>query len=56
MDKIFELIGEHSYEIITFSNGVEVALPNLNYIVKALLLLVCAIFFLKGMFSLLRSF
>lgn len=55
MDKIADIIGVHSYEIIKLSSGYELALPDLNYIVKALLLLVCAIYFIKGLYSLIRS-
>lgn len=56
MDKIVDIIGTHSYEIIKLSSGYELALPDLNFVVKAILLLVCAIYFLKGLFSLIRSF
>lgn len=56
MDKITDIIGSHTYEIVEFSNGWILALPDINYIVKAILLIVCAAFFLKGMFSLIRSF
>lgn len=55
MDKLVEIIGTHKWEIIKLSEYDSVAVPDINYIVKAIILIVCLIWLLKGMFSLIRS-
>ncbi len=55
VENIINLIGKHEWQIIELGNGYISIVPDLDFIVRAILFLICSIYVLKGIFSLIRS-
>ena len=55
MDKLVELLGRHEWQIIKNNEHYSTVVPDIEYIVKAIVLIVCLIWLLKGFFSLIKS-
>lgn len=55
MEKLVEILGSHEWQIIKNNEHYSTVVPDIEYIVKAIILIVCLIWLLKGFFSLIRS-
>ena len=55
MEKLTEILGKHEWQLIANNENYSTVVPDIEYIVKAIILIVCLIWLLKGMFSLIRS-